>query len=1137
MAAKSGLEESVRVKVHQPPVPAESVSVRVFGDVVVLHGERVVPVVPRMLRSLLGVLVVHANRVVSADRLIDDLWQDDPPSAPAASLQAYVSNLRKLLEPDRPARTPPSALVTKDPGYSLRLDPACLDLTEFEVLVKQGRDLVAVGDHSSGEEALGRAIAVCSGVPFAELAAEPWAQGTVVRVAELRAAAIEDRMAAWLELGRHNAAVGVLQAAVESDPWRERGWELLLVALYRSQRQADALRAFQECRRRFNDDLGLDPGPQLRRLEQDILDHSPTLAAPATPAHVRLLEGAPGPILVGEREAFIGRNAQMVRMRERIAHLGERGGLVALLGEAGIGKSTLAEQIATEAARTGVKIVDTRCVDTAPPLWPWIQLVRALPSVGSAEARADAERTLRGDLRTSTDERSAVFSAYAVVIAAIREVAAATPLMLIIDDLHVADPATLAVLALVAGDLTSIPVLVVVAARDDQTDSVFEGVMGDLMSHRGAERLTLRGFDVDDVAMFARRFPGADLSDELAVALHSRTAGNPYFLVQLARLVSSTARAGQFGAADVEGAAIPDDLRGVLKRRIERLPTETRSLLSAAAVLGREADLMVLEQTSGLMNDDLMLALEPAIAAGLLVDVDDKWACRFVHPLVHEVVVADMSRLRKARLHAKAARVLLAMREPDGHVTEIAHHLLEAGPVGEPEEAIAYARHAARQAARQGIWSESARLLRSALSLADTMIDGDRETRCDLLIELGEALRCCDDAVGSHAMLETAISCASALGDQRRLTLAAVAFGAIRTWGARSYGVTDPAVISILERQLLAEQTDDTLRVRMLCTLGVELHYTDRSDAGRRHVTDGVALARRIGDNSLLGTALVAQCFITRSPDHLIEHRHAAEDTLALVGCGISPTDELTARIHMLSEHLRRGDFAAFEADLARCRDSAARLRSPELDGHLAFSETGLALLEGRWNDAERLCAIADKAMLATSAPGAQWSHLAGLVACRRTRGLLHEIAPALAATRARTGLEAFRPFDILAVLATETPERALALVHRSQPAVRRDWAWFFTMGGWAEVATALGAPDPAQIYVELSPFAGDIAIAGSGLDAGGPIDGLLAGLAERLGKVDDARRHARASLHREQQLGIRAWEARSRAILDRLGS
>lgn len=245
MAAKSGLEESVRVKVHQPPVPAESVSVRVFGDVVVLHGERVVPVVPRMLRSLLGVLVVHANRVVSADRLIDDLWQDDPPSAPAASLQAYVSNLRKLLEPDRPARTPPSALVTKDPGYSLRLDPACLDLTEFEVLVKQGRDLVAVGDHSSGEEALGRAIAVCSGVPFAELAAEPWAQGTVVRVAELRAAAIEDRMAAWLELGRHNAAVGVLQAAVESDPWRERGWELLLVALYRSQRQADTLRAFR----------------------------------------------------------------------------------------------------------------------------------------------------------------------------------------------------------------------------------------------------------------------------------------------------------------------------------------------------------------------------------------------------------------------------------------------------------------------------------------------------------------------------------------------------------------------------------------------------------------------------------------------------------------------------------------------------------------------------------------------------------------------------------------------------------------------------------------------------------------------------------------------------------------------------
>ena len=179
---------------------------------------------------------------------------------------------------------------------------------------------------------------------------------------------------------------------------------------------------------------------------------------------------------------------------------------------------------------------------------------------------------------------------------------------------------------------------------------------------------------------------------------------------------------------------------------------------------------------------------------------------------------------------------------------------------------------------------------------------------------------------------------------------------------------------------------------------------------------------------------------------------------------------------------------------------------------------------------------VADDAMRATSAPGAEWSHLAGLVATRRPRGLLHEIASELAATRARLGYEAFRPFDILAVLATETPEHALSLVNRSQTTARRDWTWCFTIGGWAEVATALGAPDPAQIYDELAPFAGDIAIAGSGLDGGGPVDGLLAGLAERLGRHEAARRHARSSLQLEQRLGIRAWEPRSRAILERLG-
>jgi len=833
---------------------------------------------------------------------------------------------------------------------------------------------------------------------------------------------------------------------------------------------------------------------------------------------------------------FIGRTTHLRRMRECIAHLRERGGLVALFGEAGIGKSTLAEQVATEARTAGVQVVGTRCVDAAPPLWPWIQIIQGLQPDGSGEARTHAERTLRGELHTSPDERSAVFAAYEAVIAALREATTVSPLLLIIDDLHAADQATLALLALVAGDLTSMAALIVVAAREDETDPAFDAVMAPLLSRRGAERLTLRGLELDDVAVFARRLPGADQSADLAVALYGRTAGNPYFLTELARLVSTNARSGHFGAADVDAAGIPADLRGVLDRRIRRLPAETREVLSVLAVIGREGDLVVAEQASALTYDDLMLALEPAIAAGLVEEVEGRWACRFVHPLVHEVVLSDLSRLRKARLHARTANVLLARRSADDHVTEIAHHLLGAGPVGEPAAAIEYARHAARQAARQGIWSESARLLRSALALADTVLTDDRATRCDLLIELGEALRCCDDVVGSHALLEDAISCASALGDAQRLSLAAAAFGAIRTWGGRSYGATDPAVISILEGQRLAGQPDPALRVRLLCTLGVELHYTARADDGRRYIDEGVDEARRLGDNALLGTALVAQCFTTRSPDHLHEHRHAAEDALALVGRGISATDELTARIHLLSEHLRRGDFAAFEADLARCHDSAARLRSPELDGHLAFSETGLALLEGRWNDAERLCRIADDAMRATSAPGAEWSHLAGLVATRRPRGLLHEIASELAATRARLGYEAFRPFDILAVLATETPEHALSLVNRSQTTARRDWTWCFTIGGWAEVATALGAPDPAQIYDELAPFAGDIAIAGSGLDGGGPVDGLLAGLAERLGRHEAARRHARSSLQLEQRLGIRAWEPRSRAILERLG-
>jgi DNA-binding SARP family transcriptional activator len=1087
-----------------------------------------------MLRSLLGLLVVDVNRVISADRLIDDLWSDDPPAAASASLQAYVSNLRKLLEPDRPPRTPATVLITRDPGYSLRLEPTQIDLAMFEAFVAAGHHELAKGAISDAEQTLGRALELWSGPPLAEFSEQIWARAATTRLGELRARAVEDRMTAWLEQGRHEAAVAVLQGATTTDPWRERGWELLLVALYRSQRQADALRSFQECRRRFNEDLGLDPGPRLCRLERQILEHDASLAAPPLPsvAEVRRSQGTSAS--AAELDAFVGRRAQLTRMRERIDQLPEKGGLVAVLGEAGIGKSTFVERVASELRLTDVSVVEARCVETAPPMWPWVQLIRALPDCDDARSRLQAERTLLGDIGVFADERSAVFGAYEAVTAALSSATRKGSVVLVLEDLHLADPASLAILTLVAGDLAQMGVLVVVTARDDEPDEIFRRALGDVMSRRSSERLPLRGFDSGDVARFVRRFPNADLSDELIDALHTRTAGNPYFLVQLGRLLSST-RPGHFTAADVRNVAMPDDLRGVLNRRIGRLPMETQSLLAVAAVIGNEADLVLVEQASGLSSEALMSAFEPAIAAGLLAEVEDRWAYRFVHPLVHEAVLADLTQLHRARLHARAARALLSMDRQGGRVVEIAHHLLEAGPLGEPDEAIDFAVHAARLSARQGIWSESARLLRAALALTDVMPTTTDATVCDLLIELGEAQRCCGDAVESHVTLERAIRCAAQLGDELRITRAAVAFGAIRTWGAREYGTTDPAVIAILERQL-EQQIDVSLRVRLLCTLGVELHYSDEVEHGRAYTEHAVAAAREIDDVALLGSALIARCFVTRSPDHLDEHRHAAEDAVALAGHGISKTDELTARIHLLSEHLRRGDFGAFDTDLARSRDAASTLRSPELDAHLTFCETGLALLEGRWDDAERLLEGAEAAIDATSSPGAEWSRLAGLVATRRARRRLHEIASDLAATRGRGGFEAFRPFDVLAVLESESHEQALALVYRSQVHVPRDWTWFFAMGAWAEVSAELGVPDPDWLYDELLPFAGDIAIAGTGLDAGGPVDGLLALLAERLGRFDDARRHALAAQQREQQLGIRAWEARSREQLARLG-
>jgi DNA-binding SARP family transcriptional activator len=225
-------------------------------------------------RAVLARLAIAGGEVVSADRLVHDLWSDaEVPAKALALLQVHVSHLRRALEPDRPRRMPATVLIGAVPGYALRLDPAAVDAWRFDDLMRRAADAGAAVRH----EMLGEALACWRGDAYAEVADEPWAIPEIARLAELRLAAVELRAEAGLILGRPAPVIAELERHLRDNPGRAEAVRLLALALYRTGRPGDALAVLRRARDHLAERLGVDPGPDLRALESDILLQSPSL--------------------------------------------------------------------------------------------------------------------------------------------------------------------------------------------------------------------------------------------------------------------------------------------------------------------------------------------------------------------------------------------------------------------------------------------------------------------------------------------------------------------------------------------------------------------------------------------------------------------------------------------------------------------------------------------------------------------------------------------------------------------------------------------------------------------------------------------------------------------------------------------
>jgi predicted ATPase/DNA-binding SARP family transcriptional activator len=480
------------------------VKICVLGPVgVVVDGRRVVLGATREA-TLLADLVVHAGQVVAADRLVDDLWRGDPSPGAAATLQTYVKNLRRVIEPGRAAGAPSSVLETCRPGYVLRLARVDVDATRFERLVEAGRAALVEGAIRRGRDVLREALALWYGAAYGALADELFVRAEASRLEGLRLVALEERVQADLCLGRHADLCGELEALVAEHPYRERLWGDWMLALYRAGRQADALRAYRRVRGLLVDELGVEPGVVLRDLEDAILLQKPELdwTAPTEPAIETAVRTIPVAGMHRRPEfanAFVGRDEEVARL-VALLQPAKAIPVVTVTGAGGIGKTRLALHAAAEvtaAYRNGAWLV-------------------ALASVDSPDSVADEVLARLGGRRQAG--RSA--------LASLAELARDRQMLVVLDNCeHVLDAAAACVEAMAGGDsvvlATSREPLALPGERVVPVSPLDDAAGLSLFVERAAA--VEPSFDLDDdheatVIEICRRVDGIPLAIELAAA-------------------------------------------------------------------------------------------------------------------------------------------------------------------------------------------------------------------------------------------------------------------------------------------------------------------------------------------------------------------------------------------------------------------------------------------------------------------------------------------------------------------------------------------------------------------------------------------------------------------------------------------
>jgi class 3 adenylate cyclase len=804
--------------------------------------------------------------------------------------------------------------------------------------------------------------------------------------------------------------------------------------------------------------------------------------------------------LVAARSAnFVGRGDERARLADAWKTVvgGERR-LVLLAGEPGIGKTTLAAQFASDAYDQSTLVVYGRShEDLGVPYQPWIEALGQLVAVASEPvltAHVAARGAHLGRVVPQLAQRLAVevpsggdadaerFVLYGCVTDLLARLSAEQPVLIVLDDLHWADRATVQLLRHVAGADQPMRLGVIATFRDSDvgTDHPVSELLAALHRDGGAERITLHGLSDLDLLALLETIAGHEMDEQgvaLRDALLAETAGNPFFVAEILRHLAETGAIYQrddgrwVADAELRSVGLPISVREVIGRRIATLGPDSERVLALASVIGRDFDIRLLAAIANVDEDTLIDLCDSAVAAAVLATTERPDWYAFAHALIEHTLYDSLSPTRRARAHNTIADTLetLLGEDPGERTAELAYHCAAAVQPTDTGKAVHYAQLAGNRALGQLAPDEAVRWYRQALELLNRAAHPDDRQRAELLVGLGDAQRQCGVAEYRETLLEAA-RLADELDDVDLLVRAVLTNNRGYT---SSVGDTDHERIEAIDRALeRVGNTPTAERAKLLALAATERAYLSDLNARLALAEQAVEVARASGDQAALAFALDRPTGEAIAHPSTLARRRAWMDEACDIADRLDdPVAQYWCHVDVQEIALERADGTAIDANLHRAEEIEARIPHATIRWNLTFHQAWVAGLRGDLAEYERLAEVALNFGVESGQPDAFTIYAAQLVNIRDHQGRMHELAPLIEEALAETpSLHAFRAGLAAAHAHGGNISQAKAIVEEEQAAgfpMPADSAWSTGLALWINAVVLVGAIDAVPLLRE----------------------------------------------------------------------